>query len=95
MTSKLNNNSAYLLEQKINNELNSDFSTYLDFCLSEKILSEREFYIINKRIAGETLDKIGKHFNLTSERIRQIVHSSIFSLKHPKVYAKFKIYIAN
>jgi DNA-directed RNA polymerase, sigma subunit (sigma70/sigma32) len=84
-----------LLEQKINNELNSDFSTYLDFCLSEKILSEREFYIINKRIEGETLDKIGKHFNLTRQRIRQIESSSIFRLIQPKVYAKFKIYISN
>lgn len=90
MTRKL-----YPVEQKINNELNSDFSTYLDFCLSEKILSERELYIINKRIAGETLDKIGKHFNLTRQRIRQIEYSSIFRLIHPKVYAKFKIYIAN
>lgn len=38
----------------------------------KSILSENEYTIIMERFSGKTLDEIGKSFNITRERIRQI-----------------------
>jgi RNA polymerase sigma factor (sigma-70 family) len=74
----------------------SPFDYAADSLLAEEItrllapLDEREATIIRLRFgldqsAPRTLEEIGKHFNLTRERIRQIEAKAMSKLRHPCV----------
>lgn len=74
---------ANLLQKKI--QLNEDILKKLvdDFFI---VLNDTEKNVITKRFSlnnepKQTLDTIGKHFNLTRERIRQIEHNALKKLQ--------------
>ena len=46
------------------------------------VIDERERGILKLRSEGNTLENIGKNYNLTKERVRQIINSSIKSLQN-------------
>ena len=46
------------------------------------VINERERGILKLRSEGNTLENIGKNYNLTKERVRQIINSSIKSLQN-------------
>lgn len=46
-----------------------------------KILSDREKYILMSFCSGESLDSIGRELNLSKERIRQLINSSVKKIK--------------
>lgn len=59
------------------------------------VLSEKEKYIIRKRFGleeskRETLEKIGKHFDITRERVRQIENNAIRKLQRTALNTNFK-----
>lgn len=59
------------------------------------VLSEKEKYIIIKRFGleeakRETLEKIGKHFDITRERVRQIENNAIRKLQRTALNTNFK-----
>lgn len=68
----------YNVDEKTKNELNNSLS-----CLSNK---EREivesYYGVNKEHDGMTLECIGKKYNLTKERIRQIKENAIRKIRN-------------
>ena len=60
-------------------------------------LSERERRVLELRFGladgrPRTLEEIGKEFNLTRERIRQIEAKALAKLRHPSAPAKLKEY---
>lgn len=63
-----------------------------------KALSDREEYVIRHRFAidqeeKETLDKIGKHFSITRERVRQIENNALKKLQ--RIALKTKVTFVN
>jgi len=46
------------------------------------VIDERERGILKLRSEGRTLENIGNHYNLTKERVRQIINSSIKTLQN-------------
>ncbi len=68
--------------------------------LSEAInvLNEREATILKMRYGlydgrYHTLEEVGRHFNVTRERVRQIEIKALRKLRHPKAKKKFKDYL--
>lgn len=75
---------------------NNEASDRIEQVLSS--LTEREEKIIRMRfgigISGEhTLEEVGKHFNLTRERIRQIEIKALKKLRHPARSRMLKEYV--
>jgi RNA polymerase primary sigma factor len=61
-------------------------------------LTEREEKIIRMRFgigvnSEHTLEEVGKHFNLTRERIRQIEIKALKKLRHPARSRQLKEYV--
>ncbi|MGB9681472.1 MAG: RNA polymerase sigma factor RpoD [bacterium] len=57
---------------------------------------EREIIILRFGLGGErahTLEEVGKHFNVTRERIRQIEAKALRKLRHPSRAKKLKEYL--
>lgn len=48
-----------------------------------KCLKERELFVLNKRMFGETLETIGQEIGVTRERVRQIEKRALSKLKKP------------
>ena len=62
------------------------------------VLTQKETEVIKRRFAlagssKQTLEKIGKHFNVTRERIRQIEAKALRKLRHPSRSRKLKDYL--
>jgi len=70
-------------------DLKFDFDS-LKIFLNEKFDSKEKIIYENRFLKGDTLDKLGKKFNLTRERIRQI-ESRMFrkTSKYKEVFSKF------
>lgn len=81
-------------EELVNNykpslDLKFDFDS-LKIFLNEKFDSKEKIIYENRFLKGDTLDKLGKKFNLSRERIRQI-ESRMFrkTSKYKEVFSKF------
>ncbi len=75
---------------------NSEASSRIEQVLSS--LTEREEKIIRMRFgigvpSEHTLEEVGKHFNLTRERIRQIEIKALKKLRHPARSKQLKEYV--
>ena len=62
-------------------------------------LNEREAQVLIMRFGlddnkPKTLEDVGKHFNVTRERIRQIEFKALRKLKHPSRSRKLKDYVS-
>lgn len=57
----------------------------------EKEILEYRYGLNGKNV--KTLEEVGKHFNLTKERIRQLEHQALNKLRHPLRANKLKGYI--
>ena len=73
-------------QKKVGPQIQVDLQELLDSLFM--VLTDKESMVIKKRFAlnGEqkqTLEKIGKHFNVTRERIRQIEANALRKLRHP------------
>ena len=60
-----------------------------------KTLTDREENVIRMRFGLDdgiprTLEEVGKEFNITRERIRQIEAKALRKLRHPTRISKFK-----
>ena len=53
------------------------YPSVIDFILTEGVLDEREREVFSQRVAGKTLEEIGRQFDITRERVRQIEKKSI------------------
>lgn len=63
------------------------FNERLEFLLTKSVITDREEKIIRLYyIDGKTFEEIGKEFNVTRERIRQIENKAIKKLKMFKKY---------
>mgnify|MGYP003996243363 FL=1 len=75
---------ATIAQKPVNQKISVDLQELLESLFL--VLTEKEASVIQKRFAlqGEqkqTLEKIGKHFNVTRERIRQIESIALSKLK--------------
>ena len=62
------------------------------------VLTEKEQEVIKRRFSltgqtRQTLEKIGKHFNVTRERIRQIEAKALRKLRHPTRSRKLRDFL--
>ncbi|MCA5011774.1 MULTISPECIES: sigma factor-like helix-turn-helix DNA-binding protein [unclassified Enterococcus] len=83
----------YLLEQN-----HDDLNKSLDNMYLDKIknIDERSLSILRKRASGETLNTIGIQYNLTRERVRQIIKKTISKIiNYAEIRALSKVSISN
>ena len=71
--------------------VNDIIKSTIDEALENSKLTEREIDIIKRRYGfdnynEQTLEEIGKHYNLTRERIRQILEKALKKLKRNKIF---------
>jgi len=76
---------------------NSEAATRIEQVLAS--LTEREEKIIRMRFgigvgSEHTLEEVGKYFNLTRERIRQIEIKALKKLRHPARSRQLKEYVS-
>ena len=64
-----------------------------DFTLRERRVIEERFGLIDNE--PKTLDQVGKEFNVTRERIRQIEGKALRKLRHPTVAKRIVGYWEN
>ena len=61
--------------------LSGELTHVIDSLEERGYLDQRDAYIIRNRLAGDTLNEIGKVYNVTRERIRQIEHKAFKKLR--------------
>ncbi|MEG0025991.1 MAG: sigma-70 family RNA polymerase sigma factor [Bacilli bacterium] len=82
-------------ENIITAELSKNLLTFLD---NVESLTKREKEAINLRFGledgnGKTLEEVGKNYNLTRERIRQIEKKSLTKLRQTPKIGRFSVYL--
>ena len=86
----IEDDSMHRVEEDVAREILVDDVEEILFCLTarEARIIEYRFGLRNK--PPSTLKQIGKQFNLTRERIRQIEQDALRKLRHPRRIAKFR-----
>ena len=89
------NDDTYLVEKSaFNSLLHDDIKKVLDTLLpKEKDIIELRFGLIDGR--PKTLEEIGKKYNLTRERVRQIEEKTLKKLRHPTRSKYLRDYLDN
>ena len=91
-TTELNNFLEILLNKKVLKKEDSNYSLMKPRLKEEieKIKNENHKDIILKKLTGRTLESIGGEYNVTRERIRQIIQKEIKKITFTREEEKFK-----